>query len=54
MCYISEWFPGGGWKKRVSKQRETFLAMVNLPNKWVREQMVSPAFKCSRKMRNRS
>ena len=40
VCYIPEWFPGGGWKKLVSGQRETFLATVNLPHMWVREQMV--------------
>ena len=38
--YNPEWFPGGGWKKLVSEQRETFLATVNLPHMWVREQMV--------------
>ncbi|KAM5530954.1 hypothetical protein V8D89_015399 [Ganoderma adspersum] len=41
LCYIPEWFPGAGWKKLVSEQRKTFLATVNLPNVWVREQMAA-------------
>lgn len=39
---VPEWLPGAGWKKAVAEQRETFLAMVELPFKWVRGQMVSP------------
>nr|VWO94991.1 N/A [Ganoderma boninense] len=43
LCYVPEWFPGAGWKRSVSQQRETFLAMVELPNKWVREQIAAGA-----------
>ena len=50
VCHVPEWLPGAGWKKRVAKQRETFLDMVNLPSDWVREQMVSRASHCPRMM----
>ena len=39
--HVPAWFPGAGWKKAVAKYRETFLAMVEFPFKWVQEQMVS-------------
>ncbi|KAI1788998.1 cytochrome P450 [Ganoderma leucocontextum] len=39
--HIPDWFPGAGWKKAVAKHRETFVAMVELPYMWVREQMAA-------------
>ncbi|KAM5534862.1 hypothetical protein V8D89_011417 [Ganoderma adspersum] len=39
--HVPSWFPGAGWKKAAMKYRETFFAMVELPYKWVREQMAA-------------
>ncbi|PIL24645.1 cytochrome P450 [Ganoderma sinense ZZ0214-1] len=41
LCYVPGWFPGAGWKKLVSEQRKTFLTVVDLPHKWIREQMAA-------------
>ncbi|KAI0751468.1 cytochrome P450 [Daedaleopsis nitida] len=38
---VPAWFPGAGWKKRVAEHRETFEAMVELPYRWVKEQMAA-------------
>ncbi|KAI0723015.1 cytochrome P450 [Earliella scabrosa] len=38
---VPAWFPGAAWKKRAAEYRQTFEAMVELPYRWVKEQMAA-------------
>ena len=40
MRSIPSWVPGTQWKARVAKSRLIFNDMVELPYRWVKEQMV--------------
>jgi len=39
--YVPEWFPGAGWKKKAKWFAETLNEMVDVPHRFVKDQMVS-------------
>ncbi len=37
---VPSWFPGGAWKRKIPEYARTFNDTVELPYRWVKEQMV--------------
>lgn len=38
--YVPEWFPGAGWKRKISKYKKSLQLMVDEPYEWAKKQMV--------------
>lgn len=43
VTHVPSWFPGAAWKRRIAEYARTVNDTVELPYRWVKEQMVCVA-----------